>query len=608
MLLFHSIAAGKPKYAGLAKKERETKMTKRNMLLVSLLLVFGLGVMVPAALAQAPTEGNGTIINVAPSLYTLRPNSIGDADGAVFLNFSSGFGTIAGGEIFTITYSKPIVGASTIHNDSDAATDFCDDANATGIAGAFCSAMTFTASGNTLTLTNHSTPIAGWTGGYITIWGTRVDTVGLVPGSFVTATVGAALNQSYPISFSTQGATVAAPVNVGLVANTASGGSVTASSSGTTVLTCVGGTGSSSTVYFSVDVGEQWAGAWTSFSDEISLAPFAPTSSHEVTNGSDISITLTGIPEGVTVNVYSIDNDTGSQTWGEPSPLTYTGAMANDSVTFEFPLASTVRQELEATSFEFQVITPGAIATNNPPMQASVTLNPTTPTSSVEYPAFTYPIGSLAAEPNYPLAAVTFIGCQTSLLFPYVTNLAQGAGGGALGNWDTGLQISNTTSDPFGPPTDDYLLAGGYSPQVGSCTWYVYHAGTTTASNPTPTTATPITFTRPLILSGGTDAFMLSSTPAAGVQAGYAIAVCNFLGAVGQAGMADNTGIGDWQVMESYLPYVIPNPYLVGRTWDAILGEFAITPFPYFDFLDGSSASGALRNLKQKQQMLRRHK
>jgi len=138
-------------------------------------------------------------------------------------------------------------------------------------------------------------------------------------------------------------------------------------------------------------------------------------------------------------------------------------------------------------------------------------------------------------------------------------------GGGALGNWDTGLQISNTTSDPFGAP--DYntdFIAGGYAPQVGSCTWYVYSAGTTTKVNPTPVAATPITFTRPVVLSGGTDAFMLSSTPAAGTTYGYAIAVCNFLGAVGQAGMADNAnGLGDWELMESYLPYVIPTRTLL---------------------------------------------
>ena len=68
--------------------------------------------MAPSALAQV--EGNGTVFNVTPSLYTLRPNSIGDAGGQVYMTMASGFGTIAGGETFTITFSKPIVGAASI--------------------------------------------------------------------------------------------------------------------------------------------------------------------------------------------------------------------------------------------------------------------------------------------------------------------------------------------------------------------------------------------------------------------------------------------------------------------------------------------------------------
>lgn len=578
-------------------------MTKRNVLLVSLLLVFGLGVMAPAALAQAPTEGYGTVINVAPSLYTLRPNSIGDAVGPVFLNFSSGYGTIAGGEVFNITYSQPIVGASGISKlaGATAAAEFCDDTHATGLVGTFCSAMTFSASGNTLTLTNGTAPIPGWTTGYITIWGVRVSTVGVVPGSFVTATVGAALNQSYPISFSTQGATVATPVNVGLVANTSIGGTVSATSTPTSILTCIG-TGGSETS-FTVSVTEQWAGAWTALSDELVLAPYAPTGTNLVTNGSIISITLSGIPLGVTVTPLAPANDpgAGSQVWGTFTPTSYTGAMANDTVTFEFPLTSTRRQEVEGADFVFDVVTSGPIASNNPPLTASVTLNPMTPTSKVEYPAFTYPNGSLAEEPNYPLAGVTFIGCQTYLLYPYVTNYIGGSGAGAIGNWDTALEVANTTSDPFGPGDPSlYLFEGGATPQDGSCTFYVYHAGT--GSRAKPGEATPITFTTPVVLSGGTWSFMLSTTPAAGLLGGYAIANCNFSNAVGYAETVDNAGLGDWGVIGSYLPYVIPNPYIVGRMWNAIEGEFAITPWPYFDYVSGATPNTRLR------QQLRRHK
>ena len=550
-------------------------MTKRNLLLVGLLLVFGLGVMAPAALAQAPAEGNGTIINVAPSLYTLRPNSTGDADGAIFLNFSSGYGTIAGGEVFTIAYSQPIVGASKIAGLADPAADFCDDTHATGIVGTFCSAMTYTASGKNLVLTNGVNPISGWTGGYITIWGTRAATSGLLAGSYITATVGAALNESYPISFSSQGTTVSNPVNVGEVANTTIGGSVYATSSPGTLLSCLGTSGGE--VYFYVDIAEQWAGAWTALSDELSLAPFAPTASSLATNGSIISITVNGIPSGAEVIPEEIELVTGHQVWAA-LPAAYTGTMPNDSHTFEFTLTSTVRQEVEEDLFWFEVVTTGAVPGNSPGMTASVYLNPLAPSTTL-YPAFVYPSGTLSAEPTSPLNAVAFVGCQTSLLWPYVTNYSGGTSGGPLGNWDTAMEIANTTSDPFGG-----LNFGGAIPQDGSCTFYVYNAGTAAAARATPTTATPITWTTPVVLSGGDYSFMLSTTPAATVVGGYAIAICNFQNAVGYAALVDNAnGLGTWEAYSNYLAYVIPNPYLEPRWEDGIVGEFAITPWSYFD-------------------------
>ena len=102
-------------------------MIKRNLLLTSLLLVLGLGIMAPSASAQV--EGNGTVFNVSPSLYTLRPNSIGDAGGQIYMTMASGLGTIAGGETFTVTFSKPIVGAAGISllPTATAAAEFCND-------------------------------------------------------------------------------------------------------------------------------------------------------------------------------------------------------------------------------------------------------------------------------------------------------------------------------------------------------------------------------------------------------------------------------------------------------------------------------------------------
>jgi hypothetical protein len=591
-------------------------MTKRNLLLVGLLLVFGLGVMAPVALAQAPSEGLPTIVNVASAVFTLRPNSIGDADGAVFINFSSSSsgGTIAGGEVFTVTYSQPIVGAAGIAGlpQATAAKDFCDDSHATGLAvagtttGLFCGAMTYSssASGTQLILTNGTAAITGWSGGYITIWGTRVNTSTLLPGTPITAYVIAAFNQSYPIEFSTTGATQSGLVNVGLVANTV--GSVTATPTASSILTCIGPTEGESTT-FSIAIREQWAGAWTSLTDEQDLAPYAPTANDKVSNGSEIAIVLTNIPNGVTITPEAPGTFTGTPVFAAP-PAAYTSTAAGSTTTFIYTLTSTVRSEIEAATFTFEFTIPGVgISVNNPPMVASVELYPPPNATTVVYPAFVYPLNATALEePTSPFTVITFVGCQTSLLWPYVTDY-YGGGTVAQNNWDTAFAVANTTSDPFGPPNfSSAFWPGGYTPEVGACNFYVYDAGTAAPGVPatslTPVTATPLTFSSPVVLSGGVYGNMLSLAVGNNAVAhGYMIGTCNFLGAVGYGALVDNANVGgNWDAYSNYIAYVIPNPNVFGRTFDGVAGEFAIVSPWCFDGSCGDPpSSSSIKALRQ---------
>jgi hypothetical protein len=583
------------------KKERETKMTKRNLWLVSLLVVFGLGVMAPVALAQAPAEPEGTVLNVGSTFYTMRPNSNGDALGPTFLNYASGYGTIAGGEAFTFTFNKPIAGAATINKLASTADglatlllDMCDDSNSS-IAGLFCvnTVVSISATSNSITFTNGSAPITGWLSGYITFWGLRAPTVGVPAGTFITDTVSAAVNHSYPITFGNTSAIQAAPVNVGQVANVPPGGTVSASMAATNVLSCVGAAPVSPTPFF-ITVTELWAGAWTALSDEMVLAPFAPTSTDNPSNGSDISVTLTGIPIGVTITPVApaVPDDcvTCSETWGTFSPTSFTAAAGSTTVTFDFPLATTLLSEVESAIIEFDITTSGPLPPNTPPVVAAVYLNPMTPAPG-DVPAFTYPVGTLPAESASPFNAITFIGCQTTLLFPYVTNYVAGAAAGPTGNWDTAISIANTTSDPFTYAANTVLwpnpttpILGGATPQTGSCTIYVYSSGFVTgigvagATVPAAVEATPsYTFPTTVVPSGGIWASMLSNTPAKGTTGGYAIAVCNFQNAVGYVETVDNAGIGAWQILGSYLALVIPNPFYEPRSYDGVLGEFSFS-------------------------------
>jgi len=117
--------------------------------------------------------------------------------------------------------------------------------------------------------------------------------------------------------------------------------------------------------------------------------------------------------------------------------------------------------------------------------------------------------------------------CTTSLLFPYVTEIA---------GFDTGLAIANTSTDPFGT-----------TPQVGTCTLYWY--GTAAPAN-TVTAAVP----------SGTVWAGLTSLLAPGFN-GYMIATCNFQYAHGFAFVSD---LGARNLAMGYLALIL-NPPLSGN-------------------------------------------
>ena len=124
--------------------------------------------------------------------------------------------------------------------------------------------------------------------------------------------------------------------------------------------------------------------------------------------------------------------------------------------------------------------------------------------------------------------------CRTILLFPYVTNQA---------GFDTGLEIANTSLDPF--TTGSSTTAA----QAGSCrmTWY---GGTTAA----PTTPPGPSDTGSI--AGGTIWVNTAQALVPNFQ-GYMIAVCNFQYAHGFAFISD---VGARNLAMGYLAVVLPDP------------------------------------------------
>jgi len=106
--------------------------------------------------------------------------------------------------------------------------------------------------------------------------------------------------------------------------------------------------------------------------------------------------------------------------------------------------------------------------------------------------------------------------CSTTLLFPYVINVA---------GFDTGLAIANASTTPTG------VTITGISPASGSCNVTFY--GTGAPANPYATGT----------ISTGTVTPFDVGTVAPGFS-GYAIAVCTFQGAHGYAFISDGLGTG----------------------------------------------------------------
>ena len=163
-----------------------------------------------------------------------------------------------------------------------------------------------------------------------------------------------------------------------------------------------------------------------------------------------------------------------------------------------------------------------------------------TASSSLTIPRF--------ADTSTALTAYQIIICETTLLFPFVTN---------IDGFDTGLAISNTTSDPFGTKQ-----------QVGVCNLFAYGAIGQPTSSPTTlagaactssSTATglfcmPGTGTTGYNILPGTTSATLASAVAPGFE-GYIIAVCNFQLAHGFAFVSD---VGARNLAMGYLALVVP--------------------------------------------------
>ncbi|MCS6951972.1 MAG: hypothetical protein NZM33_03845 [Bryobacteraceae bacterium] len=246
------------------------------------------------------------------------------------------------------------------------------------------------------------------------------------------------------------------------------------------------------------------------------------------TQATQLIVELTGVPGGVSSVSFSTTTTGGLAVTPTSGTITISGG--SGSVTFTVTATNTTGTEsltVDLTPTTLPSSGSVLIAGNFAPLSTTATpLATPVPRFRRVYPA---------------VEGMTFGTCRTLLLFPFVTNVA---------GWDTGIAISNTSSDPIGTPA-----------QAAACRLHYYG---------TPTVAAQTT---PVISNGEQLAFTLSSgggvvgttktcaatgtlqCAAPGFQ-GYIIAVCDFQFAHAFAFVSD---LGASRVAHGYLALVIPD-------------------------------------------------
>jgi hypothetical protein len=246
---------------------------------------------------------------------------------------------------------------------------------------------------------------------------------------------------------------------------------------------------------------------------------------------------------------------------------------------FYYVVESTNVNVTENAVFDFKLWSKGPLPPNQKySIVATVSLTDDFPSKAPnEMPYFTMP------ENPQELEVVNFQDCVTKLLFPYI-NVYQAAGTAPFSHFGTGIDVANTTYDPWNPKFDTQNIypdehAGSAVPQNGSCTFYFYPADESKT----------YVVTTPTITAGGSYAFDVAGTlsPATlgATMTGYAIAVCGFQNAYGFAEIYDNYSLSGVPGTSApgatlgYLAYILPNPAFYHRSpaGDA-LGEESIAP------------------------------
>jgi len=319
---------------------------KRNLVLVSSLLVFGLLGTAGTALAQS------TVFGVSSSTDQVRFEGIKEATGQVVLTSSSS-GLIKTGTVVTITYDTNLAVAIATGNVSCSAAG-CVSGATFSVAGAKGQPV--------LKITFLTDQLFG-VGNTITFSGVRVNANAFGSTGTINATaaavVPAAVSSTNAVTFST--GTKVAVANVHPLATTVT---LTAGPAG--ILSCNVTPASP----FELTIKENFAQALTSVGDENGLS-----GAGTATQGSNILVAVTGVPKGVTVAFTGLGTTSGTMAvvLDGSTAASQTGAKANDEVGFVLDDNATDTAAIERLARDVTVTSP-VLPSGLPPNQLTATV------------------------------------------------------------------------------------------------------------------------------------------------------------------------------------------------------------------------------------------
>ena len=330
---------------------------------------------------------------------------------------------------------------------------------------------------------------------------------------------------------------------------------------------------------FQINLTEIWPGAFkiqsapigTGQSGEQGSSTFAaaPAVLEAANSATQIQITMANVPASATVYVpvtltqgavltpttialAGITPLTGKQFTPVPGNI-YGFTPTNGVVTITY----TVATAFPTTSLTFPIPVEMTFAANSAAAQGAVTL-------AVNYaPTAATLTGASAVVPTFvPPSTPSNVGiiatCQTTLLFPYVTN---------ANGFETGIAIANTTTDNLGATST--AAPNGTSigaPIPGTCTVNFYGNQAQPTAATFPPTGTVGAWTTASGSPSPIYADTLSHSSGTTGFTGYAIANCNYPGAHGFAYIVDGFGTSAGTA-QGYLGIVITGRSDIGNNF-----------------------------------------